>query len=500
MSLSSAFSIANSSFASTAAQSAVIARNISNANTPGYSREIANQSTNAYGGSDVISITRQVNSALLDQLNASTSESASQNAISTGLSTLARTVNDSATASSASGATQNGASPSAMLANLQSALATYAASPSDVSAAQATVTAAGNLTASLNAGSAAVQQVRSQADASIASSVAAINSLLNQFTSVNAAIVNGVASGADVSSAEDSRDSILTQLSKQIGISTTTNTNGSTSIYTDSGVPLFQDIPQTLSFTPTPTLIAGANGNPVTINGVPITGSSAPMALQSGALAGNAQLRDTIAPEYQSQLDQIAGGLIDTFAETDQSATPTQPSLPGLFTYPGAIGLPSTTNTTGLGSQIEVNANVDPNQGGSVDLLRDGGISDPSGTTYTYNSTGAAGFSGRIQQLTTAIDASQTFDPSAGLGGSNSLSGYASASVSWLQAQNQQASDAASYQSSVASQASSALSNTTGVNLDTEMTNMLNIENSYTTTAKLLTTVNNMFSSLIAAA
>ena len=500
MSLSSAFSIINSSFASTAAQSAVIARNISNANTPGYSREIANQATNAFGGSDVISITRQANSALLDQLNASTSASASQSAISTGLTTLAQTVNDSASASSASGATQNGASPSAMLAKMQSALATYGADPSNASAGQAVVTAAANLTASLNTGSAAVQQVRSQADADIASSVATINSLLNQFTSVNATIVKGLQSGANVSSAEDSRDSILTQLSQQIGISTTTNTNGSTSIYTDSGVTLFQEIPQTLSFTPTPTLTAGASGNPVTVNGVPITGSSAPMAVQSGAIAGYAELRDSIAPKYQSQLDQIAGGLIAAFAETDQSATPTQPPLPGLFTYPGATGLPSPTNMTGLASQIEVNANVDPTQGGNVNLLRDGGISDPSGSTYTYNATGAVGYSGRIQQLVTAIGAPQTFDPTAGLGGSGALTSYADASVSWLQAQNQQASDAASYQSSVVSQASSALSNATGVNLDAEMTNMLNIENSYTTTAKLLTTVKDMFSALIAAA
>jgi flagellar hook-associated protein 1 FlgK len=317
---------------------------------------------------------------------------------------------------------------------------------------------------------------------------------------VNATIVNGLQSGADVSAAEDSRDSILTQLSQQIGISTTTNTNGSTSIYTDSGVTLFQDIPQTLSFTPTPTLAAGANGNPVTVNGVPITGSSAPMAVQSGAIAGYTELRDAIAPEYQSQLDQIAGGLIDAFAETDQSTTPSQSPLPGLFTYPGVTGLPSTTAMTGLASQIEVNPNVDPSQGGNVNLLRDGGISDPSGSTYTYNSAGSASYTSRIQQLMGAVVAPQAFDPSAGLGATNSLSGYANASVSWLQAQNRQANDAASYQASVVSQVGSALSNATGVNLDTEMTNMLNIENSYTTTAKLLTTVNQMFSALIAAA
>ena len=500
MSLSSAFALINSSFASTAAQSAVIARNISNANTPGYARQIANQVTNAYGGSEVVSVTNETNTALIDQLNSSTSASASQSAISAGLATLAQTVSDSSSVTSASGATQNGDSPSAMLANLQSAFATYAATPSSISAGQAAVTAAVDLAQSLNTGSSAVQQVRGQADADMASSVATINSLLNQFTSVNSAVVNGLQNGADITSAQDSQASILTQLSQQIGISTTTSQNGSTSIYTDSGVLLFQDMPQTVNFTPSATLTAGASGNAVTVNGTPITGGSAPMAIQSGALAGYAQLRDTVAPQYGAQLDQIASGLISAFAESPQSASSTAPTLPGLFTYPGATGVPSASDATGLAGQIEVNANVDPSQGGNVNLLRDGGISSPGASTYTYNATGAASYSGRIQQLSNQLDATQSFASSAGLGTSTSLSNYANTSVSWLQAQNQQASDAASYESTVASQASSALSNATGVNLDTEMTNMLNIENSYTTSAKLLTTVNDMFSALINAA
>jgi flagellar hook-associated protein 1 FlgK len=499
MSLSSAYNIINSSFAVNAAQSATIARNITNASTPGYSREIANVVDNPYGGADVASITRETNTALLDQVNSSTSESASQSAISAGLATLAQTVSDSASTTTASGATQNGASPSAMLANLQSALSTYAADPSNESVAQAVESAASDLASSLNNGAAAVQQVRSQADGNIASSVATINSLLNQFTSVNSAIVNGLQSGTDISAAQDSDDSILTQLSKQVGITTTTNTNGSVSIYTDSGVALFQDTPRTLTFTPSPTLTAGASGNSVMVDGIPITGAAAPMAVQSGALAGLTQLRDTIAPEYQAQLDQISGGLVNAFAETDQTGG-TAPALPGLFTFPGATGITTNTQVTGLSSQIEVNPNVDPNQGGSVDLLRDGGISNPGSATYTYNTTGSTGYTARIQQMMSAIDTPQSFDPSAGLNTSDSLVDYANNSVGWLQGQNQSASDAASYQSSVVAQATSALSNATGVNLDTEMTNMLNIENSYTTSAKLLTTVNAMFSALMTAA
>ena len=367
MSLSTAFNVISSSFAANAAQTAVVSNNIANVNTPGYSREIANVVTNSYGGADVASVTREANAALLEQVSSSTSQAATQQAISDGLTTLAQTVDDSSSASSTSGADQNGASPSAMLANLQSALTTYADSPTSSSAADAVVSAASDLASSLNSASATVQQVRETADQNMASSVGTINSLLSQFTAANNAVVTGLQTGANVSSAEDTRDSIVTQLAQQIGVSTTVAANGSESIYTDSGVTLFQDTPRTVSFTATPTLVDGANGGAVTVGGVPITGANSPMPIQSGALAGYAALRDTLAPEYQAQLDQIAGGLINAFAESDQSATPTLPSLPGLFTTPGATSLPSMTATTGLAAAIEVNPNVDPSQGGESD-------------------------------------------------------------------------------------------------------------------------------------
>ena len=500
MSLSTAFNVISSSFAANAAQNAVVANNIANVNTPGYSREIANVVTNSYGGADVASITREANAALLEQVSSSTSQAAAQQAISDGLTTLAQTVDDSSSTSSTSGADQNGASPSAMLANLQSALTTYADSPSSSSAADAAVSPASDLASSLNSASATVQQVRETADQNMASSVGTINSLLNQFTAANNAVVTGLQTGANVSSAEDTRDSIVTQLAQQVGVSTTVAANGSESIYTDSGVTLFQDTPRTVSFTATPTLVDGANGGAVTVDGVPITGANSPMPIQSGALAGYAAIRDTLAPEYQAQLDQIAGGLINAFGESDQSATPTLPSLPGLFTTLGETSLPSMTSTTGLAAAIEINPNVDPSQGGNPNLLRDGGISDPGNPAYTYNTTGAASYTGRIQELIGEISATQSFDPSAGLDSSASLTDYANSSVSWLQAQNQQASDSSSYQSAVATQATSALSNATGVNLDTEMTNMLNLENSYASTAKLLTTVTGMFTALLQAA
>jgi flagellar hook-associated protein 1 FlgK len=151
----------------------------------------------------------------------------------------------------------------------------------------------------------------------------------------------------------------------------------------------------------------------------------------------------------------------------------------------------------GLAIAIEVNANVDPARGGNVNLLRDGGIAAPGNSAYVYNPTGAAGFTDRILQLASQMTSTQSFDPAAGLGAAGSLGGYANASVSWLQSLHQQTTDKASYEDAVATQAAAALSNATGVSLDVEMTNMLNLENTYSTTAKLLTTINAMFDALM---
>jgi flagellar hook-associated protein 1 FlgK len=496
MSLSGAYTIINSAFLTNAAQSAVISSNISNVNTSGYSRETANVTTTTYGGSQVSSVTREVDSALSEQANAATSDSAYAQALSDGLTTLAATVSDSSSSSSSSGSTVNGDSPSAMLGELQDALTTYEDSPSSTSSADAVVTAAKNLATSINTGSSTVQEVREQADSQMSSDVSTVNSLLKQYSDVDQEVVSGLASGADVNSYEDTRDSLLTQISKYVGVSTTANTDGSVSVYTDSGVSLYQSgVVNQLSFTPSATLTDGTTGNQVTVNGVAITGASSPMATQTGELAGLTELRDVVAPKYESQLDQIASGLINAFAESDQSTTDTGlGSLPGLFTYSGATSLPSSSSATGLADAIEVNSAVDPDQSGDVSLLQDGGI---NGSNYVYNTDDASGYTDRIAGMISAVDSTQTFDSSAGLGTSDTLSGYASSSVSWLQAQNQSASESADYQSSLLTSAKSALSNATGVSLDTELTNMLSIENSYSTTAKLLTTVDTMFTALL---
>ncbi len=343
-----------------------------------------------------------------------------------------------------------------------------------------------------------MQDVRRQADSDIASSVADINSLLSQFKQVNSDIVSGTQAGRDVTDSLDKREALLSKLSEQIGVTTVTRSNNDMVIYTDSGATLFETAPRTVSFQPTTTYAGATAGNVVYVDGVQVTGSSSPMPIQSGKLQGLTELRDVLAPQYQSQLDETARGLIAAFSETDQTVS-SGVSAPGLFTYPGATTTPDVGVISGLAGQIAVNANVDPSQGGNLDLLRDGGISNPSDPAYKYNATGAAGYSTRIQQLISALTSTRDFDVGAGLDSQQSLTSYATASVGWLAAQRQQATSAATYQSTLLSQTSQALSNATGVNLDDQLSKMLDLENSYQASAKLLSTVDAMYKALFQA-
>lgn len=492
MGLANAWNVATSSLATNAGLTSIVSRNISNAqNATGYvSAKVANLVSGSGGAAVIRSISNLTEATLFSSMLSSTSANAAAQALSSGVTQLQATVAD---ATSTTDSTTTAQSPSALLQALDTALQTYSTSPSNPSAAAGVLSAAQNLAAGLNAASATVQKVRATADQGMANSVATVNALLSQFQQVNAAIVNGTATGADVTDALDQRNTVLQQLSQQIGIATTTSSNGSMAIYTDSGVTLFDISARSVTMTPTTTYTASTTGAAVTVDGVPVTGGNAIMLIQSGALAGLANLRDTVATQYQSQLDSIAGGLVNAFAETNSS---TAGQLPGLFTYSGATAIPGASLVSGLSGEIAVSSAVNPAQGGSLNLIRDGGI---NGSAYVENTTGTSGYNTLIQNHIAALGATRIFPAGTGLGASNSVTGQAAASASWLNAAYQSASNNATYHSTLSTQASQALSNATGVNIDHQMSQMLDLENSYQASAKIISTIGAMFDTLLQA-
>ncbi|QTL04310.1 flagellar hook-associated protein FlgK [Aquabacter sp. L1I39] len=486
MSLSLAFNTARSSLNTTASQLSVSSRNVAGANDPNASRKIALTVTSGDGSSRVVTISRATGGPLFDRMLGATSNTAQQRAVLDGLDTLKQTIGD----------TNSTTSPAARLGVLQSALQSAANAPDDPGFAQTVVTAATDLARSLNSATDTVQQARTDADAGIGTSVTKVNDLLAQFEVENATVVSGSARGVDVTDAMDRRDAILSSLSQEMGISTVSRGHNDVVIYTDSGATLFDTVPRAVTFRPSTVLDATTDGQAVFVDGVAVTGTDAAMPLLSGRIAGLATLRDTLAPTYQNQLDELARGLVSAFSEQDQTGGGA-PAAAGLFTVGDGTATVPASLTAGLAGTLAVHSGADAAQGGDPFVLRDGGL---NGAAYGYNTASASSFQQRLEDLGTGLATARTYDSASGLGATpKPLSGFASASVSWLEGLRQTTSTRADSEQAVLSQASTAMSNATGINLDQEYANQLELERSYQASSKLIGVVNQLFDTLFSA-
>lgn len=492
MGLSVAYNTARSSLQASQSQMGVVSRNTTGASDPNYSRKIASLVTQ--GGAVRVTISRASNVALYSKMLETTSDAATQKALLDGLQKLSQTIGD----------TELDASPAARVGALNSALQQYAKTPDNPLLARAFVKAANEMAQSLNQATSAIQAVRQETDGQIANSVARINDILTKFESVNQEVMRGLAVGADVTDALDTREGLISQLSEEIGVTVVPRAGGDLALYTDSGVPLFERSARPVTFRPTAVYSAGTAGSGVFIDGIQVTGKGAPMPVNSGNLVGLATLRDEVAVSYQSQLDELARGLIEAFAETDQIGS--GPALTGVFTYPGKPSLPMMPASVGLAGLIKVDDAVDPTKGGRYENIRDGGINPdtpgpPAAATssYTYNKVGNsnAAYSDRLYGLVNAMTIERPFDASLGLGAKASLQGFASASASWVEVSRQSASQQVDYQNTLLGHASEALSNATDVNIDDETALMLQLEKSYSASAKLISVIDQMLDTLL---
>ncbi|TPN12120.1 flagellar hook-associated protein FlgK [Mesorhizobium sp. B2-1-3] len=481
MSLSTALSIAQSALMNTARQTSVVSRNVADASSPDYTRRIAVVTSTAPGARSV-DIQRVANDLLFRQNLSALSAYSGQNALYSGLDQLDVSVNG----------VDNASSPSTAIGNLQQALQLYATSPSNQNLGSSVIDAAKQVVRSLNEGSRAIQDFRTQTDGQIATAVDDLNSLLSQFQDANKAVISGTRSGTDVSDALDQRDALLKKISDYVPVSTFTRGDNDMVITTGDGTTLFETIPRTVSFAPSSGYSAGTVGNALYIDNVPISAGTGGNTSASGELAGLLQLRDGVASTMQSQLDETARGLITAFAET----APSMPNAAGLFTWSGAPAVPAAgTLVNGLAGTISVNAAMDPSVGGNPALLRDGGA---NGAAYVVN-TGGASYSSLLVAYGDRLDQPMTFDPAAGISATSSVADYAANSIGWLQGVRQQASTAADAKQALASRSAEALSNATGVNVDQEMSLLLDLEHTYQASARMMKTVDDMLAALLSA-
>ncbi|MEP0944764.1 MAG: flagellar hook-associated protein FlgK [Rhizobiaceae bacterium] len=483
MSLTSALQTAQNSLLNVTRQTSIVSRNVTDAGTEGYSRrEGVIDSSNL--GSRVVVVRNGVESQLSIANLEALSESKAQSLISDRLDQLSITING----------LDGSRSPSEGLVSLHNSMQAYSAEPSNSLLAEAALQDAKDLVNTLNNASGSLQTFKTSMDLELSNEVGKLNQLLADFYTVNNEVTGGTRAGRDVSDALDQRDRLLADINEIVPVNVLTREGNDVALMTKGGATLFEKVPRDVTFDPINIYSPATTGNPIRIDGVPVLGGTGANTTASGSLSAMIQLRDDSGATIQSQLDEVARGLITAFAETDATGGGA-PALTGLFTYSGGPGIPAAgVLQSGLASDIAINAAFDPAQGGSASLMRDGGA---NGAAYTHNPAGAASYSDHLISLVQSLDGTTAFDGQSEIGGSMSLLTYAAQSLGWLDGQRSEASQSAATKEALHIRLSEKISNQTGVNIDEEMALLLQLEHSYEASARVITAVDEMLATLL---
>jgi flagellar hook-associated protein 1 len=154
--------------------------------------------------------------------------------------------------------------------------------------------------------------------------------------------------------------------------------------------------------------------------------------------------------------------------------------------YSGAIN-PTGPQEVGFAQRISVNPTLLANPADIVAYSASTASGDPTRPTFLYN------------QLTSATSA---FSPTTGIGGANSpFSGTLSSFLGQVMGQQGQAATNATNlqqgQQVVLNALQQRMDTDSGVNIDTEMTNLLNLQNTYAANARVFTVVQSMYQTLL---
>lgn len=425
---------------------AVTNNNIANVNTVGYSRQVVSLSANALsqngstvdGGVTYGGFTSVRDELLGIAINQKTSAAGSLNAQSSALTQVA----------SSFSSTTGGLGTA--ITTFFSGLSGLSTNPADPSARQTALSGASQLVNAFHQASAALTGAASAADSQIASGVTQINQLTTQIAALNGQLVGIHAAGGDGGSIQDQRDQLTTQLSALTGVSAT-HTESTPTLTTANGSPLVlgnQAYALHVS--------RGSDGLEHVLDS---TGKDITSTLTGGSLGGALTTRDTTVAGLLGQLNTFASQLSSAINAAqvngyDQTGTPGQP----LFSIaPSAAGAAAGL-TLVANSASAIAASADRNPGNSANLSNLLAVQTsalPSGQTPTDT------YAGLVFNIGTA---------------SSQASSDLTATNAALQGLTDQR------------------GSTSGVSIDEESTNLIRYQQAYTAAAKVITTINQLYS------
>ncbi len=342
MSINSAAYIALSGMMATQVQLTVTSANISNADTAGYTEKTANQAAVTVGGvgagATITGIASSVNAFLLKSLIGSNTELGAANTTNNYLDQL------QALYGSTTGSSDSGTSLGNTLAALEAAISTLSNTPNSASLQENVVQALNSVASQLRDTSSGVQKLRSGADQEIATSVDGVNKQLQLIGSLNVQIQQATAAGQPTADLEDQRNTAVESVASSLPVSYFVNASGAMQVYTASGQALVDNSVHQLSYTPAASVTAStaySSTPPSGFGGIMVNGVDITSQISSGSIGALVNLRDTVLPGAQSQLDELANQLETTLntLHNQGTAVPAPASLTGTNSVTAATPL-----------------------------------------------------------------------------------------------------------------------------------------------------------------
>lgn len=605
MSLTNAMQLSLSGLRATQAGIDVVAQNVANSGTVGYTRRtLVTQDLVAGGrtvGVDVQGASRTLNTLVQRQLRLEQAGAAYATTRADMHATLDRLFDKPGGV---------GALPT-LLATFTSRIQALANNPSsDVTQAQ-TLAAADDLARSLNGLSEQVLSMRQDTENAIGAATSKADGLIQAIAAMNGRIVAN-----NTAALQDQRDALIDQLSALMDVKATVGPTGAVSVSTSGGLSLVDGTNATrLSFAPQnigPESAYSTDPAKRTVGTIMATDAAGQVRdvlaggyIRSGEIAAQVDLRDTVLVQAQAQLDELAAGLAQSLSDkpvpstaassgaqtgfdldlaglaagnritvsvTDPGggkrtlifAATTSPDGQARADQSGVIGLDISAGPASIASQIQARLGGDyavSNPGGAtVRILSNGTTSavdaargamtvaglatgDPEiplfvdggspGGVYTGSFEGRsqlAGFASRITvnqavkntpstlssygpgvpegDATRAIQiydrltkADRSFSGATGINGSaspwsGSVVGFAQALVATQAADATSAANLEAGQNVVLNSVQSRFSDQAGVNIDSELAQLIQLQTAYGANARLMTASREMFDTL----
>jgi len=324
-------------------QLTVLSQNIANANTPGYSKQTAQQDSiylDGVGqGVNITGIRRKVDEYLTQAVQTQNSVVSNTNVINDYSSRIQLLL----------GNPGNQNSIDSFINTFYNSVQSLSQTPQNTTAQQTAVNNGVSLANQLSGLATSLRELQFQADQDIARAVTAVNIGLNRLSELNTLIYGSISLGKSVAELEDQRDSAVKDIGQYINISTFVQRNGHLSATTGSGIPIIDNSPYKIFYTPASSPVAFSDGSALgsmSIFRVDSNGNTSgdPLILvsagepaniksvfTSGTMAGLMEMRDRQIPAISSQLDNLASNLRDQLNTIHNSGN----GYPGATSFTG---------------------------------------------------------------------------------------------------------------------------------------------------------------------